>query len=257
MTMAFHALSNNLAFKDIERREQGGNAMALVIMGHGASAALLHRQTRLGAIKCLNLALLIDRQDNGVVRRIDVEANDVVQFGRKLRIVGQLELAYPVRLEAMSTPYPLHRTDADPGCLRHLRTGPVTGRRRRASQRQGDHTFSNLRAQRRNTRPTRLVPPKARGSFVAETFLPTPDHRLGLAGGLHDLGRAATIGRQKHNLGPPNVLLRAIAVSDHGFKLATVGSAQLDIRSLVHPPDSHTRALQGIPKRIEVSDLDH
>ncbi|SRR6266567_4093053 len=48
-----------------------------------------------------------------------------------------------------------------------------------------------------------------------------------------------------------------IAVSDHGFKLATVGSAQLDIRSLVHPPDSHTRALQGIPKRIEVSDLDH
>src|SRR5437879_6790128 len=102
-----------------------------------------------------------------------------------------------------------------------------------------------------------FVPPKARGSFVAETFLPTPDHRLGLAGGLHDLGRAATIGRQKHNLGPPNVLLRAIAVSDHGFKLATVGSAQLDIRSLVHPPDSHTRALQGIPKRIEVSDLDH
>ena len=48
-----------------------------------------------------------------------------------------------------------------------------------------------------------------------------------------------------------------IAVGDHGFKLATVGSAQLDIRSLVHPPDSHTRALQGIPKRIEVSDLDH
>ena len=44
---------------------------------------------------------------------------------------------------------------------------------------------------------------------------------------------------------------------DHGFKLATVGSAQLDIRSLVHPPDSHTRVLQGIPKRIEVSDLDH
>jgi len=117
MTMAFHALSNNLAFKDIERREQGGNAMALVIMGHGASAALLHWQTRLGAIKCLNLALLIDRQDNGVVRRIDVEANDVVQFGRKLRIVGQLELAYPVRLEAMSTPYPLHRADAAPAAF--------------------------------------------------------------------------------------------------------------------------------------------
>jgi hypothetical protein len=42
-----------------------------------------------------------------MVGRIDVEADDLVQFSGKLRIVGQLELAYPVRLEAMSTPYPL------------------------------------------------------------------------------------------------------------------------------------------------------
>jgi hypothetical protein len=51
------------------------------------------------------------------------------------------------------------------------------------------------------------------------------------------------------------VLLRAIAVGDQGFKLATVASAQLNIRSLAHPPDSYTRALQGIPKRIQVLDL--
>ena len=201
MAMALHALADNLALKDIERREQGGDTMALVVMGHGASAPLLHRQPRLGAIKRLNLALLIDRQDHGMVGWIDVEADDLVQFGGKLRIVGQLELAHPVRLEAMSTPYPLHRADADPGRLRHRRTGPVTGRRRRACQRQGDHTFSHLGAQRRNARPPGLVPPKARGSFVAETFLPAPDHRLGLAGGLHDLCRAATIGRQKDDLG--------------------------------------------------------
>src|SRR6478752_2882155 len=162
--------------------------MSLVIMGHGTSAPLLHRQTRLGAIKRLNLALLIDRQDNGVVGRIDVEADDLVQFGGKLRIVRQFELTHPVRLEAMSTPYPLHRTDANPGCLRHRRTAPMTGRRRRASQRQGDHAFSHLRAQRRNARPSCLVPPKTGGSFLVETFLPAPDHRLGLARGLHDLG---------------------------------------------------------------------
>src|SRR5882724_9976842 len=189
--------------------------------------------------------------------RIDIEADDLVQFGRKLGIVGQLELAHPAWLEAMSTPSPLYRADASPGRLRHRRTGPVTGRRRWASQRQGDHTFSDLRAQRWNARSPCLVPPKASGSFVAETFLPAPDHRLGLAGGLHDLSRAATIGRQKDDLCPPSVLLRAIAVGDHGLKLATVGSAQLDVRSLVHPLDSHTRVLQGIPKRIEVSDLVH
>jgi len=257
MAMALHALADDLALKDIERREQGGDAMALVVMRHGSGAPLLHRQPRLGAIEGLNLALLIDRQDNGMVGRIDVEADDLVQFSGKLRIVGQLELAYPVRLEAMSTPYPLHRADADPGCLRHRRTGPVTGRRRRPCQRPGDHTFSHLGAQRRNARPPRLIPPKARGSFVAETFLPAPDHRLGLASSLHDLCRAAPSGGQKDDLGSPYVLLRAIAVGDHRLKLAAVGSTQSDISSFAHSPDSHTRVLQGIPKRIEVSDLDH
>jgi hypothetical protein len=43
------------------------------------------------------------------------------------------------------------------------------------------------------------------------------------------------------------VLLRAIAVRDHGFKLAAIGSAQLDVRSLVHPLDSRTRVLQESP----------
>lgn len=203
MAMAFHALANDLALKDIERREQGGDTMALVIMGYGASAPLVHRQTRLSAIKRLNLALLVDRQDNGVVGR---------RRGRRSRAVW--------------------RQTADRR-LRHRRTGPVTGRLGRAGQRQGDHTFSRLRAQRRNTRPPGLVPPKAGSSFAAETFLPAPDHRLGLAGGLHDLGSAATVGRQKDDLCPPNVLLRLATTAS---SLLTVRSAQLDVRSLVHPP---------------------
>jgi hypothetical protein len=31
----------------------------------------------------------------------------------------------------------------------------------------------------------------------------------------------------------------------------------LNVRSLVHPTDSHTQVLQGIPKRIEMLDLVH
>ena len=221
MAMALHALANNLALKDNERREQGGDAMALVIMGYGASAPLLHRQTRLSTIKRLNLALFVNRQDNGVAGRIDIEADDLVQFGRELGIVGQLELAHPVRLEAMSTPYPLYRADANSGRLRHRRTGPVTGRRRRPSQRQGDHTFSNLRAQRWNARSPCLVPPKASGSFVAETFLPALNPRLGLVGSLHDLRRAR-----------PAAVRRTIFARQMCFcgllRLATTASARLN-----------------------------
>ena len=84
-----------------------------------------------------------------------------------------------------------------------------------------------------------------------------PDHRLGLAGRLHDLGSAATIGGQKNDFRSPNVLLWAVAVRHHRFKFAAVGSAQSDIPSLVHSADSHTRVRQGIPRRIEMSDLLH
>src|ERR1700733_3343269 len=84
-----------------------------------------------------------------------------------------------------------------------------------------------------------------------------PDHRLGLAGGAHDVGSAMTIGRQKHNLRPPNVLLRAVAVGRHRPKLAAVGGTQSNVASLVHSSDSHTRVHQRMPKRIEMSDLVH
>ena len=86
--MTLHALVEDLALEDIESRKQGSDAMPLVIVGHGAGAA------RLGAVQRLYLTLLIDRQHDGTVRRIDVQANDLPELGGKLRIVGQLELAH-------------------------------------------------------------------------------------------------------------------------------------------------------------------
>ena len=134
MAMTLHALADDLALKDIERREQGGDAVPLIIVGHGAGASLLHRQPRLGAVQRLNLALLIDGQHNGVVRRIDVKSDDVLELGGKLRVAGQLELAHQMRPKTVGTPDPLHRTDADPGRLGHGRAGPMAGRRRRFGQ---------------------------------------------------------------------------------------------------------------------------
>ena len=46
-------------------------------MRHSAAPATLERQSRLGTVKRLDLALFVDRQHNGVGRWIDVEADDV------------------------------------------------------------------------------------------------------------------------------------------------------------------------------------
>ena len=115
-TLPLHTLTDDLAFEHVKGGEQSRDAMAFVIVGHGAGLPLLHRQHRLGAIERLNLALLINRQNDGVVRRIDIEADDVTQLGDELRVIGQLELTHPVGLQPVGPPDALHRADADPDC---------------------------------------------------------------------------------------------------------------------------------------------
>src|SRR5512147_473077 len=49
MPMALHAAADDGTFQDIQCGEQRGRAVALVVVGHRAGAALLHRQAGLGA----------------------------------------------------------------------------------------------------------------------------------------------------------------------------------------------------------------
>ena len=62
----------------------GGGVGQFVIVGHRSGASRLHRLVRLGAVERLDLALLIDRQDDRVGGRIDVEADMSLALLRKL-----------------------------------------------------------------------------------------------------------------------------------------------------------------------------
>ena len=66
VAMSRHALADHPAGGDVEGGEQGGDAMALIVVRHGTTAALLHGQARLGAIERLDLGLLVDREHQGV-----------------------------------------------------------------------------------------------------------------------------------------------------------------------------------------------
>jgi len=75
--MALHALADDLAGGNIELGEQRRCAMALVVVGPGSGAALLHRQARLGAVERLDLALFVERKHQRPVRWVQIEANDI------------------------------------------------------------------------------------------------------------------------------------------------------------------------------------
>src|SRR5437773_2387802 len=95
MPVALHVATDDGAVENVEGGEQGGCAVAFVVVGHRPGAARLHRQSRLGAVEGLDLALLVDRENDGVGGRIDVEADDVPELRGELRVVRQLERPEP------------------------------------------------------------------------------------------------------------------------------------------------------------------
>src|SRR6516164_11572571 len=101
VAMALHVAADHGSVKDVQGCKQAGGSVPFVIMGHGSGASFLHRQAGLGAVESLDLALLVDGQDDGVRRRIDVEADDVAQLVDEFRVLGQFELADAMRLKPM------------------------------------------------------------------------------------------------------------------------------------------------------------
>ena len=86
--VTLRAAPNDLAVEHVKHGEQGGGAVALVVMRHRAGPAFLDRQARLGTVERLDLAPLVYREHDGVGRRIDIKPDDVAQLGRELRVCG-------------------------------------------------------------------------------------------------------------------------------------------------------------------------
>ena len=107
----WHAAADDGAVEHAERGEQGGGAVPLIVVRHGLAAPGLDRQSGLGAVERLDLALFVEREHHSVGRRIDIEPNNVGEVGGKARIARALEGAHPVRPELVCPPDALHRFD--------------------------------------------------------------------------------------------------------------------------------------------------
>jgi len=216
-----------------------------VVVGHRGSPPALNRQASLRAIERLNLALLIDRQNDGVLRRIDIKADDIAQLGNELSVVRQLELPHTMRLQAMRAPDAPHRTDADPNDLGDGRAGPMGCVRRRHSQGQAHDPLGDLGRQGRDARWA----PTGRQCLRHQTALPAPNDGLSLPGSPHDLGGAVAISCQQDNSGPPDILLWTIPIADNRLQFGSVGSLQDDASSFRASPRVASPSPRGNPRK--------
>ena len=98
VAVALHAAPDHRCVEHAEGGKQGGGAVPLVVVRHGLAAPRFDRQPWLGAVKRLDLALFIKREHHSMGWGIDIEPNDVSEFGGKGRIARMLESADAVRL---------------------------------------------------------------------------------------------------------------------------------------------------------------
>lgn len=112
MGVALLGARDQLAFEDVERREQRHRAVARVIMRHRARSPRRQRQPEPGALQRLSerlplttnvrsLALFIATQHQRLFRRIKVKPDDVPELLLELQVVRELEGLDHMRLQVI------------------------------------------------------------------------------------------------------------------------------------------------------------
>jgi len=113
--------------RHVEACKRPRRPVTLVIMGHGAGSALLHRQARLCAVKGLDLALLVDGKHQRLGRRIAIKTHDIRDFRGKFGIFGDFETAHEMGFEAILVPDSLYAGVADAHLPGHPTDAPMRG----------------------------------------------------------------------------------------------------------------------------------
>ncbi len=126
MPVTWHAVADNLPIEHAQSGKQGSRAVALVVVRHGPAAPLLDRQSRLRPIEGLDLAFLVDAQDESSVRGIQIEANDIGKLLDEVLVAAELEGFGQMGLEIVLLPNSSNRGFADPLRLRHGPSAPMS-----------------------------------------------------------------------------------------------------------------------------------
>ena len=148
--------------------------MAPVVVRAALHLAGSHRQQRLGAVERLDLALLVDAQNQRAIRRIEIQPDDVPHLLHEHRIAGELEGLDPMRLQPEGLPDAMDGRGREADRLGHRAQAPMGRVRGRRLQRALDHFGNLVVADRaRRARPRLVLQPVEPGFGKALRHLPT------------------------------------------------------------------------------------
>ena len=94
-------LAGDLTGGDIKSRQQTGSAVPFVIVSAVFGMARFYRQGHLRPPQRLDLRFLFHRDDDSMVGRVNVEANDVLDLQLEPRVAGDIECPDPVGFQSV------------------------------------------------------------------------------------------------------------------------------------------------------------
>src|SRR5258706_163731 len=124
MSVPLRAVGKNFALQIVQGGKQRQCAVAIVIVRARGHVPLAQGKTRLASFQRLALAFLITTQHDGLLRRRQIQADNVPELLLELPVVGQFEGASLVRLQIVAEPQLLNPTLGNTRLLGHAPATP-------------------------------------------------------------------------------------------------------------------------------------
>jgi hypothetical protein len=204
-------------------------------VGDAIDVAEAHRQHGLRALQRLNLALFVDAQDDRVIRRVEVQPDDVPNLLDEQRVGRQLEAPGAVRLDPEQPEVALHRAFRDPAGRGRATDAPVRTDARAALQdrrQQVRHRLVIMAARA----PGPLLTVEPGQTLLEEPLAPVTDRWDREADLPRDLGVRAALCRCEHDPCPAHQTMRCRPRADQIAQTVPLHLSQLD---LLFPRPAH------------------
>jgi len=151
------AFTDDLSAGDLECGEEARDSGAAVVMSLTRGQPGSHRQQWLSSLQGLDLGLLVEAEHDGVCRRIQIEADDIMDSLFRVRIGDELELLELVGLEIVGFPDAMDGHVGDARAAGHLPGCPLSEASLWLLERQGDDLCSLSGFERGGTSGAGLV----------------------------------------------------------------------------------------------------
>ena len=104
--MALSSLAKDFSASGIKGRVKGKSSVAVILETMSLGPAWRKGQNRIQAVQGLDSGLFIYAKDSGIIRRVQIEADNVCGLLLEVGILAQHVTAQPVRLKAVPSPNP-------------------------------------------------------------------------------------------------------------------------------------------------------